>query len=68
VKLGYIYAYNSNGVLSKIKELYSSMVLNVHQMAPSQIVGIWWHGFFQHWKSFKKNYHNFKHVANNVDI
>jgi hypothetical protein len=29
VKLGYIYAYNSNGVLSKIKELYSSMVLNV---------------------------------------
>ncbi len=29
VKLGYIYAYNSNGVLSKIKESYSSVVLNV---------------------------------------
>jgi hypothetical protein len=29
MKLGYIHAYNSNGVLSKIKELYSSMVLNV---------------------------------------
>ncbi len=29
VKLSYIYAYNSNGVLSKIKELYGSMVLNV---------------------------------------
>jgi hypothetical protein len=29
MKLGNIHAYNSNGVLSKIKELYSSMVFNV---------------------------------------
>jgi hypothetical protein len=38
------------------------------QVAPSQVIGIWWHGFFQHSKSFFKNYFNLIHVANNVWI
>jgi hypothetical protein len=38
------------------------------QVAPSQVIGIWWHGIFQHLKSLFWNYINLKHVANNVWI
>jgi len=36
------------------------------QVTPSQVIGIWWHGIFQHLKSLFWNYLNLKHVTNNV--
>jgi hypothetical protein len=37
-------------------------------VAPWQIIGIWWHGFFQHLQSLFRNNFNLRHVANNVWI
>jgi hypothetical protein len=51
----------------RINELHPHFVVVFFcQVAPSQVIEIWWHIWFQHLKPLFQSYLNLRHVVNNL--